>query len=107
MKKPIIILSAVSLFVTPASSLYAYAGEEHEDMAQPQATSAQAPATSETKPAAGEKGKALYYRNPMNMSDTSPVPKKDSMGMDYIPVYAPERKSTQPIPETSPADQDR
>ena len=30
----------------------------------------------------------LYYRNPMGQQDTSPVPKKDSMGMDYIPVYA-------------------
>lgn len=28
----------------------------------------------------------LYYRNPMG-PDTSPVPKKDPMGMDYIPVY--------------------
>lgn len=33
------------------------------------------------------KGKILYYRNPMAPSDTSPVPKKDPMGMDYIPVY--------------------
>ncbi|SFN36262.1 membrane fusion protein, Cu(I)/Ag(I) efflux system [Nitrosospira briensis] len=33
------------------------------------------------------KGKILYYRNPMGMPDTSPVPKKDSMGMDYLPVY--------------------
>jgi hypothetical protein len=32
--------------------------------------------------------KILFYRNPMNPSDTSPVPKKDSMGMDYVPVYA-------------------
>ncbi len=32
-------------------------------------------------------GKILYYRNPMGLPDTSPVPKKDSMGMDYIPVY--------------------
>ena len=30
----------------------------------------------------------LYYRNPMGLPDTSPVPKKDSMGMDYVPVYA-------------------
>lgn len=30
----------------------------------------------------------LFYRNPMNPSVTSPVPKKDPMGMDYIPVYA-------------------
>ena len=29
----------------------------------------------------------LFYRNPMGLPDTSPVPKKDSMGMDYIPVY--------------------
>jgi membrane fusion protein, copper/silver efflux system len=34
--------------------------------------------------------KILYYRNPMGHPDTSPVPKKDSMGMDYIPVYAEE-----------------
>jgi len=32
--------------------------------------------------------KVLYYRNPMGLPDTSPVPKKDPMGMDYIPVYA-------------------
>jgi Cu(I)/Ag(I) efflux system membrane fusion protein len=34
--------------------------------------------------------KILYYRNPMGLPDTSPEPKKDSMGMDYIPVYADE-----------------
>ena len=31
--------------------------------------------------------KILYYRNPMGLPDTSPVPKKDPMGMDYVPVY--------------------
>ena len=31
--------------------------------------------------------KLLYYRNPMGLSDTSPTPKKDPMGMDYVPVY--------------------
>jgi Cu(I)/Ag(I) efflux system membrane fusion protein len=31
--------------------------------------------------------KIKYYRNPMGLPDTSPGPKKDSMGMDYIPVY--------------------
>jgi membrane fusion protein, copper/silver efflux system len=31
--------------------------------------------------------KIKYYRNPMGLADTSPVPKKDSMGMDYIPVF--------------------
>ena len=34
----------------------------------------------------GEK-RILYYRNPMGLPDTSPTPKKDSMGMDYIAVY--------------------
>ncbi len=31
--------------------------------------------------------KILYYRNPMGLPDVSPTPKKDSMGMDYLPVY--------------------
>jgi Cu(I)/Ag(I) efflux system membrane fusion protein len=31
--------------------------------------------------------KIKYYRNPMGLPDSSAVPKKDSMGMDYIPVY--------------------
>ncbi len=34
--------------------------------------------------------KVLYYRSPMNPSVTSPVPTKDEMGMDYVPVYADE-----------------
>jgi Cu(I)/Ag(I) efflux system membrane fusion protein len=34
--------------------------------------------------------KVRFYHNPMGLPDTSPVPKKDSMGMDYIPVYAGE-----------------
>lgn len=33
------------------------------------------------------KGKILYYRHSMGLPDKSPVPKKDAMGMDYIPVY--------------------
>ena len=31
-------------------------------------------------------GKVKYYRNPMGTPDTSPVPRKDSMNMDYIAV---------------------
>jgi Cu(I)/Ag(I) efflux system membrane fusion protein len=34
--------------------------------------------------------KIKYYRNPMGLPDTSLRPKKDSMGMDYIPVYEDE-----------------
>ena len=35
--------------------------------------------------------KLLYYRNPMGLPDTSPTPKKDPMGMDYIAVYEGEQ----------------
>jgi Cu(I)/Ag(I) efflux system membrane fusion protein len=38
----------------------------------------------------------LYYRNPMGLPDTSPIPKKDSMGMDYLPVYADEEAQGDP-----------
>jgi Cu(I)/Ag(I) efflux system membrane fusion protein len=38
--------------------------------------------------------KILYYRNPMGLPDTSPTPKKDSMGMDYIPVYEGEDQAS-------------
>jgi Cu(I)/Ag(I) efflux system membrane fusion protein len=45
-------------------------------------------APTETKRAdAKTERKIKYYRNPMGLPDTSPVPKKDSMGMDYIAVY--------------------
>jgi membrane fusion protein, copper/silver efflux system len=52
----------------------------------------------EAKPAAkaptGSPGgkRILYYRNPMGLPDTSPVPKKDWMGMDYIAVYEGEEQ---------------
>jgi Cu(I)/Ag(I) efflux system membrane fusion protein len=41
----------------------------------------------EAAPATPMDRKIKYYRNPMGLPDTSPVPKKDSMGMDYIPVF--------------------
>ena len=41
----------------------------------------------ETTPATPTDRKVKYYRNPMGLPDRSPVPKKDSMGMDYIPVF--------------------
>jgi Cu(I)/Ag(I) efflux system membrane fusion protein len=40
------------------------------------------PAVTERKP--------LYFRHPMNPKVTSPIPAKDEMGMDYVPVYAEE-----------------
>ncbi|WP_293812976.1 efflux RND transporter periplasmic adaptor subunit [uncultured Bosea sp.] len=41
----------------------------------------------EERTARADTRRILYYRNPMGLPDTSPVPKKDSMGMDYVPVY--------------------
>lgn len=52
-----------------------YADEEMQAQATPAA------------PAPQGRGKILFYRNPMGLPDTSPVPKKDPMGMDYVPVY--------------------
>lgn len=48
-------------------------------------STAQAP--HEAAQAVKQERKLLYYRNPMGLPDTSPVPKKDPMGMDYVPVY--------------------
>jgi membrane fusion protein, copper/silver efflux system len=58
------------------------------------------PPTKAGSPAAqsspGAKRRILYYRNPMGLPDTSPAPKKDSMSMDYLPVYADEDTSGDP-----------
>lgn len=35
-----------------------------------------------------DRGRILFYRSPMDPSQTSPTPRKDEMGMDYVPVYA-------------------
>ncbi|MGD9710777.1 MAG: efflux RND transporter periplasmic adaptor subunit [Thermomicrobiales bacterium] len=42
-------------------------------------------------PQNGER-KIKFYRNPMGLPDTSPTPKKDWMGMDYIAVYEGEEE---------------
>ncbi len=51
------------------------------------------PAPSTSLAAAKPAPKILYYRNPMGLPDTSPTPKQDEMGMDYIPVYEGEIES--------------
>jgi RND family efflux transporter MFP subunit len=51
------------------------------------------PAATGSAPASGAgtgERKLLFYRNPMNPGVTSPVPAKDEMGMDYVPVYEDE-----------------
>jgi Cu(I)/Ag(I) efflux system membrane fusion protein len=60
-----------------------------------------APELASAAPAAGQR-KILYYRNPMGLPDTSSVPKKDSMGMDYIPVYEDEEGAGKPSQADTP-----
>lgn len=49
-------------------------------------------------PAEAAQGAIVYYRHPMRPEVTSPTPKKDEMGMDYVPVYAGEEKTEVPVP---------
>src|SRR6187455_575184 len=51
------------------------------------------PLAAPSSEASSPEPKILYYRNPMGLPDISAVPKKDPMGMDYIPVYAGEEQS--------------
>lgn len=67
-------------------AIEAHAAADHATASSPAA----GPASAAPAPASSERV-ILYYRNPMGLPDTSPVPKKDSMGMDYIPVYADEQ----------------
>ena len=36
----------------------------------------------------GERGDPIYYRHPHDPKRTSPTPRQDEMGMDYVPVYS-------------------
>jgi Cu(I)/Ag(I) efflux system membrane fusion protein len=60
--------------------------------AQPTPAAVAPPAATNIAAAADRMRKILYYRNPMGLPDTSSVPKKDWMGMDYIPVYEGEEQ---------------
>jgi Cu(I)/Ag(I) efflux system membrane fusion protein len=104
------VLVALSLLLTACSQAPAPAAPEvhHEHKAQDGETVYQCPMHPEVRsdepgrcpicgmdlvpmaPAKASTGerKPLYYRNPMNPSVTSPSPRKDEMGMDYVPVYA-------------------
>ncbi len=57
------------------------------------------------KPSEGAAKKILFYRNPMDPTVTSHVPMKDSMGMDYVPVYEEESTKTQSGVYINPAKQ--
>ena len=69
---------------------------------QPQSSETSAGRAASGPIAAPKPRKLLYYRNPMGLADTSPTPKKDPMGMDYIAVYEGEDESTPGADATSP-----
>lgn len=62
-------------------------GGRGADSAPTAAPSAGEASSGPSAPSGQKPRKILYYRNPMGLPDTSPVPKKDPMGMDYLPVY--------------------
>jgi Cu(I)/Ag(I) efflux system membrane fusion protein len=68
------------------------APDHAQHAAAPADTAAGAPA---------QERKILYYKDPMGGPDTSPVPKKDAMGMDYVPVYADEDAAPSPSPSAT------
>ena len=75
---------AAALAVAAAAGGYWLGGRTH---AAPGDAAGAAVQPGADAPAPAAKRKLLYYRNPMGLADTSPTPKKDPMGMDYIPVY--------------------
>lgn len=55
-----------------------------------------------TKPGGGGERRILYYRSPMDPSVHSDKPAKDSMGMDFVPVYEDEvRRGASTVPGRS------
>ena len=87
MKKGVLLVSAFVLVGIAVAAGYWWGTSSHPAA---NGSSAATVAGAEGKPAR----KLLYYRNPMGLPDTSPVPKKDPMGMDYIAVYEGEEPET-------------
>lgn len=89
--KPSVLLTVIICSTVAAGAGY-WLGLQHSSATlQPPVTSDVANAPVAATPA--KQPKLLYYRNPMGLPDTSPTPKKDPMGMDYIPVYEGEQEA--------------
>jgi Cu(I)/Ag(I) efflux system membrane fusion protein len=95
-KKSSLVLSLVAVAVIAAYG--GYRTGQHGDTSNA-ATPNQASVAGEGK----SERKVLYYRNPMGLPDTSPTPKKDSMGMDYIAVYEGDEPDGEGAVKVSPA----
>jgi Cu(I)/Ag(I) efflux system membrane fusion protein len=82
------ILGMAALVATALATGYWWGGQGSRHGAE---------ATSKMAETAKPQRKILYYRNPMGLPDTSPIPKKDSMGMDYIGVYEGEGNTSNQV----------
>ena len=78
--------TAIGVIAVALAAGGGYWAGHHSAPTAPQGTAPATAAASGT--ATKQEKKLLYYRNPMGLPDTSPVPKKDPMGMDYIAVFA-------------------
>jgi len=71
----------------PFVAVHASEDVHFDEVAAAESTDTAMAAPSELGPKPEGEKHIKFYRNPMGLPDTSPVPKKDSMGMDYIPVF--------------------
>jgi multidrug efflux pump subunit AcrA (membrane-fusion protein) len=99
-----LVLGGLALMALSGGAVYLFMKPDKASEPPPAPPAAEAPKAVEddffadiggsktTTPAPAPKGerKILFYRNPMTATITSPVPARDEMGMDYIPVYADE-----------------
>ena len=92
--KPANVIVAVLLLGTVAAGGY-WLGARTPSGAS-DTTVAGSPAGASSPAASAKSRKLLYYRNPMGLADTSPTPKRDPMGMDYVAVYEGEEASAGP-----------
>jgi membrane fusion protein, copper/silver efflux system len=83
------------------------AGEKKAEASSPTPGAAseaeqQEPEGKKSEPAASTERTILYYRSPMDPSVTSPVPAKDAMGMDFVPVYRDQEGMQGGVPGHAP-----
>ena len=93
MSKSSLVITAVVMLLVGISGGWLAKKYLQSDTTQHQQDNGQTANSAKTK-------EPLFYRNAMNPSVTSPIPTKDSMGMDYVPVYADDDTETDSPPGT-------
>lgn len=102
--KPAVRTTVIAVAIALALGAGYWIGSRQQPVPPSSVASAQQSTEAQTPTLAAEaERKILYYRNPMGLPDTSPVPKKDAMGMDYTPVYADDKPDDAGVVAVSPA----